>query len=178
MSRHAALVGLGLLLAIVISGWGIVSSESLIVGGETVFLEIAPVDPRSLLQGDYMALDYVVAREAREAMDRTADERDLRWPARGRLLLRIDERGVGQYDGLLREGEAVPEGYLPFAYRIRGGGLEIATNAWFFEEGQAEVYEPAEYGEFRVDEDGGHILVGMRDADFQLLGELIPRWMR
>ena len=47
----------------------IAGKERIVRNGETVLLRIAPRDPRSLLQGDYMALRYtmagVVAREAR-----------------------------------------------------------------------------------------------------------------
>ena len=34
--------------------------QGLLRNGRTVYLELAPVDPRSLLQGDYMALNYAV----------------------------------------------------------------------------------------------------------------------
>lgn len=49
-------------------------------------------------------------------------------------------------------------------YRVRGGQPNFATNAYFFEEGQASVYENAAYGEFRVAADGEMILTGLRDA--------------
>ena len=47
--------------------------------------------------------------------------------------------------------------------------MKLATNAWFFEEGSAERYEPARYGEFRVDADGELLLTRMRGKDLQPL---------
>ena len=38
--------------------WSIAAKERLLVSGSTVYLELALVDPRSLMRGDYMALNY------------------------------------------------------------------------------------------------------------------------
>ena len=42
---------------------GIYQAERTLSQGEVVYLELAPVDPRSLIQGDYMALDYALERD-------------------------------------------------------------------------------------------------------------------
>ena len=39
---------------------GIWQKEQLIAHGQPVFVELAPVDPRSLMQGDYMRLEFRV----------------------------------------------------------------------------------------------------------------------
>jgi uncharacterized membrane-anchored protein len=54
-------------------------------------------------------------------------------------------------------------------YRVRAGNPKFATNAFFFEEGSAERYAPAQYGELRVDAAGEAILTGLRDADLRPL---------
>ena len=48
-----------LILAVV--NFGIWQNEKLIKNGEIVLLELAPLDPRSLMQGDYMALHFAMA---------------------------------------------------------------------------------------------------------------------
>jgi len=48
--------------------------------------------------------------------------------------------------------------------------VKFATNAWFFKEGTARLYEPARYGEFRVSPSGELLLVSMRDKDLGRLG--------
>jgi hypothetical protein len=44
---------------------------------------------------------------------------------------------------------------------MRDGRPKFATNAFFFQEGDAGLYEAARYGEFRVD-DGELLLTGLR----------------
>ena len=51
------LLSLGLLAMI---NWDIVKREAWLAEGEVVRLELAPVDPRSLMQGDYMTLNYQI----------------------------------------------------------------------------------------------------------------------
>lgn len=49
--------------------------------------------------------------------------------------------------------------------RVRGWeGVRIASNAWFFAEGEAERWQPARYGELRVGAEGTALLTGLRDA--------------
>jgi len=53
---------------------------------------------------------------------------------------------------------------LALRYRIRGGNVWLGTNAFFFEEGTADRYRDARFGEFRVDRASGEaILVGLRN---------------
>ena len=41
----------------------IVAKEHIRANGERIYLELAPVDPHSLMQGDYMALRFAIARD-------------------------------------------------------------------------------------------------------------------
>ena len=50
LTRGVALAGLLLVLAAV--NYSIYGKEEIVRSGETVYLELAPVDPRSLMQGD------------------------------------------------------------------------------------------------------------------------------
>ena len=135
--------------------------EQLITEGRMVLLELAPVDPRSLMQGDYMALRFQVANDAfpRGSGERAKD---------GRIVLAVDPRNVGTFrrfdDGRLAADEAL------LRYRIRNDQPKFATNAFFFQERQGEFYRGAKYGEFRVAPDGDAILVALRGAELQVLG--------
>ena len=66
--------------------------------------------------------------------------------------------------------QGVAGGELLLRYRRRGPGVRIASEAFFFEEGQGPVYERARYGELRVDAEGNAVLVRLRDADLRELG--------
>jgi len=142
----------------------IYTRETLVRDGESVFLKLAPVDPRSLMQGDYMALRFDVAA----AIDTAVDESQAK---NGYVILRKDELGVGQFSHL-DNGEALAANELRMLYRQRHQQIKFATNAFFFQEGKAELYEDAKYGEFKVAENGDSILVGMRDVELKPLGEV------
>jgi uncharacterized membrane-anchored protein len=155
----ALLAGL-VILAVV--NYTVYQREQLLASGRVVLLELAPVDPRSLMQGDYMALRFEVARQAFGA------ERLAGTSADGRLILRLDPRGVA---GFVRFDDDAPlaADEVRMRYRVRAGNPKFATNAFFFEEGTADRYTTARYGEFRVDADGESILTGLRDRDLKAL---------
>ena len=50
--------------------FNIIKNESVLNDGETVLLELRPVDPRSIMQGDYMALRFSLGDEVRRGEER------------------------------------------------------------------------------------------------------------
>lgn len=168
----ATIVG-GLALVLAVVNGLVFARERLLRDGQVVLIELAPVDPRSLMQGDYMALDYALARELTNAGLGNVDE-----PSRlnqdGYAILALDEHGVAR---LVREqAAATPRdaGQIALEFRRRGLRVVIASNAWFFAEGSAALYEPARYGELRVSEGGHALLTGLRDAAFRRLPSPSP----
>ena len=141
--------------------FGIYGRERLVTEGRIVLLKLAPVDPRSLMQGDYMRLDFEVARQA-FPWDNRRELTD------GKMVVAVDGHGVATFRRLAKSEPLAP-GEVALRYRVRGGEPNFATNAFFFEEGQAQAYAQAQYGEFRVDEDGEMILTGLRDEGFRSL---------
>ena len=149
------------LIVLVLTNLTIYQREKLLAEGRVVLLELAPVDPRSLMQGDYMALDFRLNRDV-AAQPRGKQD--------GRVVLAIDEKNVGSF---LRFDDGRPPAphQAVLHYRVREGRIRIATNAFFFQEGEGKRYETARYGEFRVDPDGEAILTGLRDASLRDLGK-------
>ncbi|MGD9953145.1 MAG: GDYXXLXY domain-containing protein, partial [Burkholderiales bacterium] len=89
--------------------------------------------------------------------------------ADGRLVVRLDDRGVATYvrrDG----GEPLGAGEIRLRYRVRDGRVKFATNAYFFQEGTAKVYERARYGEFRASPSGELLLTHLRGESLERLG--------
>lgn len=169
MPKRKLAVLAALLFILVALNLSIAGKERLLAEGRVVFLHLAPVDPRSLMQGDYMALQFEVANRIRS--DAPASRRPTRLEIDdGRVAVTLDARGVASYGRLLREGETPRPGEVALHYRVRGGQVKFATNAWFFEEGQGAAYAPARYGEFRVDDRGELLLTGLRDENLQPLG--------
>jgi len=156
----AILAGLAVLLVVNLGIWG---RERLLTEGEVVLLRLSPVDPRSLMQGDYMRLNFEVADEAFPRVPR----RDF---ADGRIVVALDANGVATFRRF-DDGRALGPDERALRYRVRAGRPRFATDAFFFEEGRAKAFEKAAYGEFRVDRDGEMILTGLRDERLRLLGE-------
>jgi uncharacterized membrane-anchored protein len=154
-------------LILIVANVGIYQKQQLVDSGRVVLLELAPVDPRSLMQGDYMALRFRVADEAFRSVDRNTLQD-------GRLVLTVDERNVGTFSRF-DSGEPLGPGEIVIRYRVRDNTPKFATNAFFFEEGTADAYARARFGEFRVSPQGDTILTRMRSEKFEILGPLAPR---
>lgn len=138
--------------------------ERLLAEGRVAILELAPLDPRSLMQGDYMALRFKLAQEAGARRASGEEDHD------GRLVVRPDVQGVARF--VRREDGAVPgEGEFALRYRVRRGDLKFATNAFFFQEGHGPRYARARYGEFRVAPSGEMLLTHLLDENRQRLGD-------
>ena len=160
----------GLLLVLIVPNMAIVQKERLLKDGTIVLLELAPVDPRSLIQGDYMRLDYAVARGLSGPRTRPGVEPAApRVPRDGHIVVRLDARGVASFVRWHDEGTPLAEGEHLLRYRRRGNTIRVGTDAFYFQEGHAQRYEAARYGELRVDESGGSVLVGLRDSLQQAL---------
>ena len=155
MIRTGLIFG-GVLLVLGVTNLQIVQKERLLRDGTTILLELAPVDPRSLIQGDYMQLDYAITRGL---ADTSASPRD------GALVVEPDENGVARL--VRHHSRAIPlmPGEQLLHYRVRDGRFQVGTNAFFFQEGQGEQYRGARYGELKADASGTTLLVGLRDAN-------------
>lgn len=152
---RAALVFAGLALALAIPTAAIVQKERVLREGTPMLVELAPVDPRSLIQGDYMRLDYAIARELISEQG---------WPRDGHLVVRLDDQGVARLVRRYEPGTPLGAAERLLQYRRRGSRVRIGTDAFFFQEGHADRYAGARYGELRVDGSGGSVLVGLRDS--------------
>jgi uncharacterized membrane-anchored protein len=139
--------------------YAIYGKEQLIRYGRPILLELAPVDPRSLIQGDYMALRYKIG----------ADLEQEELPSRGKVVIRLDERGVASFVRV-DDGAPLAADERLLNYYKHDWQVDLGATSFFFQEGTAEYYEEAEYGELRVDENGTSILIGLRGADLEPLG--------
>ena len=157
-----ALIVLGALLALGAVNVAVVGKERIKRDGDIVYLPLAPVDPRSLVQGDYMALRFALAREIAgrdEAAHHVEREGEVAFAA-----LTLDDKRVARL-----AADAAPAA-MKLRYRVRGGRICLGTDAFFFEEGTAERFRAARYGEFRVDRRSGEaVLVGLRNDGLEAL---------
>lgn len=148
------IIFLNLIVLLVYFHHSVTKKEELLTGGRLLFLELAPTDPRSLMQGDYMTLRYKISEQARSA-------RKLK---RGYCVVQSDSSGVAyvlrfqKATTPLKKGEQLIEFTSPNDWNIN-----IGAESFFFQEGEADKYSAAKYGGIRVDSSGNSLLVGLYD---------------
>ncbi len=148
-------IALSVLAVLAVANLGIREKETLIRDGRPVFVELAPVDPRSLMQGDFMRLNFNVPGDAEERRAGLL-RRD-----RPQAVAQVDERGVARLTRL-DHGEPLKPGELRLELTPKDGRWILVSDAWFFAEGEAQRWSRARYGEFRVGADGRALLVDLR----------------
>lgn len=155
-------IALSAVAVLAVANIGIWQKEVLIAHGQPVYVALAPVDPRSLMQGDYMQFSFRLPDDVQVGPEGMLAAR------RPCVVARRDARGVAT---LLRldTGAALAADELRFELTPKNGRWVLVTDAWFFKEGEADRWARARFGEFRVDASGRALLVGLRGADLQAL---------
>jgi len=154
--------------------WSVAAKEEQIKSGATIIVRLAPRDPRAFLLGDYMDLSYTMNREVSAALSkRRTDGKNLRngekpsaLPHDGLAVVRLDADKVASFIRL-DDGGPLHDDERRLYFRVRGSGVHIAAPAFYFQEGDAEAFERAEYGELRVDAQGKSLLVHLLDDRLQ-----------
>jgi uncharacterized membrane-anchored protein len=104
MSRHSRyLVAIAAVVALVqigILGSMILSRAAILQNGQEIVLKVLPVDPRDLLRGDYVRLDYNISSvpvELFEGVDPAADAADLETDA---VFVRVRQGEEGIWEAV------------------------------------------------------------------------------
>lgn len=157
---------LGLLAVLVFINLKIVTYETHLARGDTVLLELAPVDPRGFMQGDYMTLRYALENEVLDTQPLSNNQ-----AADGYVIVTLDNHNVGYFVRLADsyEPNTLASNEKAIHYRLRNGSVKLATNAFFFQEGHSEAFEAAEYGQFRVIAKGEPLLANLVNEAFEVI---------
>ena len=152
-----ALAVAGLFMIAGVTAQAIREKETLIRDGRPVFIALAPVDPRSLMQGDYMALRFALP-------DAALRHHPLTGPP-PQAIGTIDANGVVKLERIGGPAPQLAPGEIAINLSFKNSRWIVVTDAWFFAERTARKWEAARFGEFRVLPDGRALLVGMADKD-------------
>jgi len=162
-------VVISLVLILVGVNASIVHKEKHLATGTVVYLPLRPVDPRSLMQGDYMRLGFTLADK--EMLPKNEDK-NASWRHRhdiiagdGYVVVALDDKKVASYQRLYKQGSSLLANEIKMRYRVRNGKIKFATTAFFFQEGTASAYDKAKFGQFRVDSKGELLLAELYDKD-------------
>ena len=169
------MTALGVVSVLAVANWGIWTNETILRTGQRVVLVLAPVDPRSLMQGDYMSLNFELVDHLRKATQTTQANSNTGNPRKtqeGYAILALDDKGVASLAGvsqtypsmILADGKTVVMRYKTNGYRVR-----LPSHEYFFPEGMGSHFAKAKYGEFRVRQDGKALLSGLLDEKLDRL---------
>ena len=137
--------------------WRARGKEKLIAEGQPVLVRLIPVDPRSLMQGDYMALNFSLPPEVSAALLETLAPTAL-------VRAKLDDKGEATVLALARSRADAGAGEIILPLKQLKGRWVLVTDAYFFPEGTGEAFARAQFGDFRVLPDGRALLVGLADA--------------
>ena len=144
------------MLIITAINFKIYQTEHFIKYGKSVYFKLAPVDPRSLMQGDYMALRYDIERGLYSSNTK----------GKTKILLTLDKKRVAKIKSLSDTAKLGKDEFLVSLnkkpYRVE---LKLA-HRYYFQEGKSKKYEKAVYGKFKTDS-SKMILVNLVDKDFK-----------
>lgn len=131
--------------------------EAILAAGQTVYIALIPVDPRSMVQGDYMALRFFLPSGQN-------DTKILESAPHPVGVMTIGANKIGMVTHIAAEaGSMAAPGERFVKLRRDKGSWSLGINAWFFREGQGKKFEAAKYGEFRLGPKGDLLLVAMAD---------------
>lgn len=154
MKKYKQLIILiNLLIVLGLFTRSVMQKETILAEGKLLLLELAPVDPRSLIQGDYMRLRYKIAANI--------DTDSI--PRRGYFVVKIDSIGLAQKVRIQQKVTPIEAQEYLIEYTSNNRSLNIGAESYFFQEGSAEKYDQAKFGGLRVNSKGNSVLVGLYD---------------
>ncbi len=154
------LVVLNIIIILGLVNFNIYQKEKQLKEGKLILLKLAPVDPRSLMQGDYMQLSYEIAQN-------TPPEN---MPKRGYCVVRCDSANIATFARFQSSLEPQnPGDYLISYTQQTDNSISIGAQSYFFEEGSAEKFENAAYGALKVDQKGHSLLIGLCNPNGTLI---------
>jgi uncharacterized membrane-anchored protein len=149
-------------LTLGVGNYAIYEKEILIRDGQRVFVSLAPRDPRSLMQGDYMALNFFLPSFPAST--------PLVGAERLYAIGKVNSQGVFEATRVEGTNASVNANEIRVQLTAKNGRWTFVTDAWFFAEGDAQRWEQARFGEFRVMPNGRALLVGMADEKLAMIG--------
>ncbi|MGD8641973.1 MAG: GDYXXLXY domain-containing protein [Gammaproteobacteria bacterium] len=154
------LVGVLVIILLLVNAL-IFSKEQVVNNGTVMLLDLAPRDPRSLLQGDYMALRYRMAADIGRHSETLTED--------GYAVVALDDHDVATFIRIYGDGQPLESNEHLLFYRKRHGVVKVASDAFYFQEQHGRYYQAARYGKIRVSEEGDAVLVGLVDSEFNVL---------
>ncbi|MDH5465237.1 MAG: GDYXXLXY domain-containing protein [Thiovulaceae bacterium] len=149
MNKTSLLVFGSVLIFVVINGiiW---QKEHHIANAIEVKIGLQPLDPRSIMQGDYMRLRYDFLKLKTKGL-----------PKSGLLKINLDHENFITKITPYNNEELKKNEYLIQFSKKRYNRVHIAAESFMFEEGKGDYYAKATHAKLLITKDGATLLKGL-----------------
>lgn len=135
-------------------------SEAILASGTTVYLELLPRDPRSLLQGDYVELRYAVSEPPASLLPES-----LKDGSKVAAVLARSPSGVYEFKRLYTQDYSLQPDEAVINGKWRWDRIEYGIETYFVQEGTGlETERTAKYAEVKVAKNGNALLTKLLPA--------------
>jgi uncharacterized membrane-anchored protein/uncharacterized membrane protein len=154
LGARAWLIAIVVVLQLAMLGMQIGTSEKLLAEGRLIKLELLPIDPRSMLQGDYVRLRYEISEPSSISLD------DNSYREKVSVAVAPDAQGVYRFQSILKPGDSLDAGQVRMNGEYDYSRIVYGIESFFVPEGTGlEVERTAKFAEVKVAANGDAILV-------------------
>ncbi|MFN5324550.1 MAG: GDYXXLXY domain-containing protein [Bacteroidota bacterium] len=154
-NRKISVAVIGLILVLLLFNVSVWQKMGILSNGNFVLLEMAPVDPRPPMQGDYMELNY------KATMNISTDS----IPHKGYCIVRSVSGNLFEKVRFQENISPLGDNEIAISYSVHKGRIHIGSSTFFFQEGTGPLYDRAKYAGMRVSRKGQSVLVGLYDEN-------------
>lgn len=159
MKKYKWLLIINLIVVLGLFHRSLSQKETMLAHGQLVLLKLAPVDPRSLLQGDYMRLNY-------EITDNNFFDEKI--PPKGYCIIKLNEKGIAEKIRIQPNQTPLNKGEYLLKYTAnKYNDMHIGAESYFFQEGEGKKFEKAIYGGIKIDSNGNTLLTGLYNKNLK-----------
>ncbi len=153
---------LNTILVLIFFNYSIFKQESIIDDGQTVLFELAPYDPRSLMQGDYMDLRYTLETAIEDTLLDTSEQAKI---IQAEAILELDNSDIAHFKSINTSEKKLSSNEILLSFSHTNTQVTLPlTSSYFFEEGSAKLYENAKYGIFKY-KNNKFVLIGLANEN-------------
>ena len=128
--------------------------ERILKHAPEVRLKLAPVDPRSLMQGDYMRLNF-------DIINRSFDFKQERGNHIKYAIVSVPD---GEYIRTQADNQGIAPDEVAIKVITEAYWSHLSSENYFFEEGTGHLYNDAKFALVSVDEDGNIYIKNLCDS--------------
>jgi len=150
-------ISINFIIIILFLNYSVLKKEKILSNGKIILLKLIPKDPRSLMQGDYMALNYQITNSIEQ--DKISKK--------GYIIVKLDSNNIASKIRVQEEPMPLNKEEYLIKYNIKYNSVVIASNSFFFQEGKSKSYSKAKYGALKVSENGTALLYALYDENIK-----------